>query len=175
MRITRTIVYAVQATTTLAKMQSDRPVPCSELAKIGKMPQRFLLQILHCLVTRGILESAPGASGGYYLARPASTITLLDIVEAFDFPLQPAVPEMKGLSLPMRQQLMASATKISAATRRELQRVTIADLVICADPPGRPSGGVAPLNHRLIARNPPDSRKRAHLPPPLPSRRDAGH
>jgi Rrf2 family protein len=135
MQVTHTVAYAVQAASMLARMPPNCPVPSRELAELGDMPNRFLLQILRSLATHGILESTVGVSGGYFLARPASMITLLDIAEACDFHLQPSVPDIRGLSALIRQQLMAIATNASIAAQRELRRVTLADLANGADPP----------------------------------------
>ncbi|HWB00312.1 MAG TPA: Rrf2 family transcriptional regulator, partial [Pirellulales bacterium] len=60
MKISRTVTYAVQAVLQLARADGSRPVPCSQLASQGQMPERFLLQILRSLVTHGILQSTRG-------------------------------------------------------------------------------------------------------------------
>lgn len=135
MQLSHTIAYAVQATLALARAAPGCPVPCSELAERGNMPQRFLLQILRSLVARGILNSAPGVSGGYYLARPPNAITLLDIVESFDGSLQPSVPELCGFSANLHEELMTTVARISTAARRELRKVSVADLAKFTDPP----------------------------------------
>jgi len=51
------------------------------------MPPRFLHQILRSMVTHGILRSTRGLDGGYSLARPISSVTLLDIVESVEGPV----------------------------------------------------------------------------------------
>ncbi len=65
MKFSRTVSYALQATLQLAQEDRAAPVPCSQLAAEGKMPERFLLQILRNLVTHGILRSTRGVDGGY--------------------------------------------------------------------------------------------------------------
>ena len=82
MKLSRTVSYAVRATLQLAQLSSKGPVPCSKLAAEGKMPERFLLQILRNLVTHGILRSTRGVDGGYALVRPADQISLLEVIEA---------------------------------------------------------------------------------------------
>ena len=76
MKLSRTVSYAVRATLQLAQLQAHGPIPCSRLAADGKMPERFLLQILRNLVTHGILRSTRGVDGGYALVRPADEISL---------------------------------------------------------------------------------------------------
>ncbi len=61
---------------------------CHQLAKTGRMPERFLLQILLKLVTSGLLKSTRGVHGGYRLGRPTQHISILDVIEAVDGPLR---------------------------------------------------------------------------------------
>jgi hypothetical protein len=63
MKLSRTVAYALQATLLLAKDTSRMPVACSKLAVEGKMPERFLLQILRNLVNHGLLRSTPHFPG----------------------------------------------------------------------------------------------------------------
>ena len=76
MKLSRTVAYALQATLQLAQAKSGSPVPCSQLAATGHMPERFLLQVLRSLVTHGILQSTRGVEGGYTLERKPEDITL---------------------------------------------------------------------------------------------------
>src|SRR5436190_15516690 len=90
MKLSRTVSYAVKATLQLAQLEADVPVPCSQLASEGKMPERFLLQILRNLVTHGILRSTRGVDGGYSLIRSPDQISLLEVIEAIEGPYDAA-------------------------------------------------------------------------------------
>lgn len=129
MRLSRTIAYAVAATLELARAEPNCPISCSDLASRGKMPKRFLLQILRVLVRYDVLCSVRGVGGGYYLARAPNDITLLDIFEAFEITPRPTVPELPRISGHTRERLMASLAKTSEAWRQELKKLTLADLV----------------------------------------------
>jgi Rrf2 family protein len=48
------------------------------------IPVRFLPQVLADLQRAGLVEAAPGRSGGYRLSRAASAITLLEVIEAVE-------------------------------------------------------------------------------------------
>jgi Rrf2 family protein len=48
------------------------------------IPSRFLANILPHLCRAGIVGSRRGGEGGYWLARPASEITLAEIVRAIE-------------------------------------------------------------------------------------------
>jgi Rrf2 family protein len=93
------------------------------------MPERFLLQILRSLVTRGLLCSTRGVDGGYCLARPADQISLRDIIEAFDNPLSPGIPALDALPPEVRKRILSSLHGASAAAHNELEKLTMADLM----------------------------------------------
>ncbi|MCL4421637.1 MAG: Rrf2 family transcriptional regulator [Actinobacteria bacterium] len=52
------------------------------------VPQTFASQILADLVRAGLAESKAGKGGGYRLARPPETVSLLEVVEAGEGPLR---------------------------------------------------------------------------------------
>jgi Rrf2 family protein len=129
MRLSRTIAYAVHAALQLGRAEPRVPIPCSQLSRDGQMPERFLLQILRSLVTHGVLQSTRGVEGGYCLSRPPDDITLRDIVEAFDNPLDPTLPELAGLNSRVRERLLSTLLCVSSAARRELEKLSLADLL----------------------------------------------
>jgi Rrf2 family protein len=128
MKISRTIAYAVHATLELAYTEGNRPIPCRELADRGKMPDRFLLQILRTLVNHGILESTRGVDGGYRLSRAPDKITLLDIVDAFENSLDPTLPDLRGIPGNVRKKLLTTLELTASAAREELRKLTVDDL-----------------------------------------------
>lgn len=123
------MAYAVQAMLQLAREKTSNPVPCSQLAHEGKMPERFLLQILRDLVNHGLLRSTRGVDGGYTLARSPAEITLMDIFDVFDNPLIPSVPPLEQLPSETRRRLSEALNRASAAARQELSRLSLADLL----------------------------------------------
>jgi len=129
MKLSRTVSYALQATLLLAQEGTAAPVPCRRLAAMGKMPERFLLQILRDLVAHGILASARGVEGGYMLERPADRISLLDVIEAVDGPMASTLPSSDGLPAQSKSRLVRALSGATNSTRRELAGVKLADLV----------------------------------------------
>jgi Rrf2 family cysteine metabolism transcriptional repressor len=85
--ITSKSPYAVRALVELHRLGDIEPVPIGELAKRGAIPVQFLEQLFATLRRAGLLKSQRGAKGGYSLAKPASQITVLEIVEQLDGPL----------------------------------------------------------------------------------------
>ena len=128
MRISRASTYAVLATIQLSESSASAPIPCSQLSKLGDMPERFLLQVLRNLVNDGLLKSTRGVDGGYRLAKPLSQITLLEIVEAIDGPIQPELPQIGGLTPQAQRKLAEALGDIAADARKRLSSVTLGQL-----------------------------------------------
>jgi Rrf2 family protein len=81
--------YGLKAMVHLAGADRAAPVPVGVIAAENDIPRKFLDAILADLRHAGLLHSRKGPAGGYALARPASEITLGDIVRALDGPLAP--------------------------------------------------------------------------------------
>lgn len=132
MKLSRTVSYAVQAALQLAENCTDAPVPCSQLAQKGQMPERFLLQILRNLVNHGILRSTRGVDGGYALSRPPEKVTLLDLIEAIEGPLDGNAATMDGMPTDSKTRLRDALDQVTLTSRRQLEAITLSQLL---DPP----------------------------------------
>ena len=113
--ITTKSPYAVKALTELARVGAAGPVPIGELARRRDIPVQFLEQLFATLRRAGVLRSQRGVKGGYSFARPASDITVLEIVELLDGPLGAGA---EGIF-----------SDAAAAARAVLAKQTIADLL----------------------------------------------
>lgn len=130
MKLSRTVSYAVRATMQLAQRSAAAPVPSSQLATEGEMPERFLLQILRVLVTHGILRSTRGVEGGYSLSRSPDTISLLEIIEAIDGPLAGAVDSPSGDGSPdIYDRLQTALQQVSDTARSQLEAIKLSQLL----------------------------------------------
>jgi Rrf2 family protein len=88
MQITRQADYAVRAVLHLAKMGNSERAATSTVAKEQNIPPSFLAKIISQLSIAGLLHTSRGARGGVTLARDPKDITLLEVVEAIDGPIQ---------------------------------------------------------------------------------------
>ena len=129
MKLSRTVAYALQATMQLAVSESDAPVPCSQIAAKGEMPERFLLQVLRSLVNHGVLRSTRGVDGGYMLIRTPDEISLLDVIEAIEGPLDSKLPVMASPDDPTHQNLQQALKDVTATARTQLESIKIAHLI----------------------------------------------
>lgn len=76
--------YAVRAMLALARADLDAWLSVARISGSMSMPQRFLPRVMRDLGAAGLVEARTGRAGGYRLARPASEITLLDVLAAAD-------------------------------------------------------------------------------------------
>jgi Rrf2 family protein len=81
-RITTWAEYGVICSLHLAKRGAAGPVTGRELAAIERLPADYVEQILLRLRRAGVIKSTRGARGGYALARPASEISIRDVIQA---------------------------------------------------------------------------------------------
>jgi Rrf2 family protein len=129
MKLSQSVTYAIHAVLRLAENQEAAPVSCGKLAEKGKMPERFLLQILRDLAKQGILQSTRGGGGGFMLGRRPEEITLLEVIEAIDGPLTAGLPLKASFPQFAGEQLQSALASIADATRRHLQQIKLSDLV----------------------------------------------
>jgi Rrf2 family protein len=73
--------YGLLIMMTLAR-QSGSITPLSPLAKHLGVSSSYLSQIANSLQKAHLIKSREGVKGGYYLARPAKELSVLEILEA---------------------------------------------------------------------------------------------
>ena len=76
--------YASRIVLHLACLREGAQVPMKEIAAKRLLPPAFIRRIVARLASAGILSTSRGAGGGIRLARPASEISLLDVVRVFE-------------------------------------------------------------------------------------------
>jgi Rrf2 family protein len=93
MRLSKRGEYGLRAMIRLAepgkKGSSPAMLQIKEISEREQISPKFLEQILLTLKNAGLLHSKMGVGGGYYLARPASEITLGQIFRILDGPVAP--------------------------------------------------------------------------------------
>ncbi|WP_437586445.1 RrF2 family transcriptional regulator [Sorangium sp. So ce1000] len=85
--------YGVRALFDIAFHNDGRPTQIREISERELIPARFLEQIFQDLKKAGLISSKRGPRGGYHLARPASEISLGDVVRALEGPVAVIAPE----------------------------------------------------------------------------------
>ncbi len=82
MRITTWAEYGVICALHLARRADDGPVTGRDIAAQEKLPADYVEQILLRLRRADVIRSVRGARGGYMLAKPATEITIRDVIHA---------------------------------------------------------------------------------------------
>lgn len=130
MRVTAKVDYAVRALLELA-VASDGPVKGERIAQAQEIPLKFLENILIDLRHANIVRAQRGAEGGYWLARPASEVTLGEIIRAVEGPLAsvrgepPEDVNYTGAAENLRTVWVA----VRASLRAVVDELTLADVV----------------------------------------------
>jgi Rrf2 family protein len=121
----------------VALTAADRPVAAARLAELHDVSGSYLAKQMQALSRAGLVRSVQGHAGGYVLTRPATEVTVLDVVEAVDGagpafvctelrqrgPLA-AAPEACTAPCAIHRAMLAA----DAAWRESLRSVTIADI-----------------------------------------------
>ncbi|RSM84815.1 Rrf2 family transcriptional regulator [Kibdelosporangium aridum] len=147
MKMSNGVEWALHGCVTLS--QSKEPVPAARLAELHGTPPAYTAKHLQALSRAGIVRSTAGQVGGYTLTKPASEISVLDIVQAIDG-TEPAyrcaeIRQRGPLGIPPEQctRPCAIARTMAAAQQawsHALASVSVADLAAGID---GDSGGTA--------------------------------
>lgn len=145
MDISARTMYGLRALVTMAGTRSDQPLSIQTIAEIEDLPNKFLEGIMADLKRGGFVLSKRGANGGYLLNRPASEITLLDVIRHLDGPVAPHGFEDRTSESQTQRQLAFNPvwSEVREATLRVLERYTIQS--IADSVPETPLGDFRPI------------------------------
>ncbi|MBI4533875.1 MAG: Rrf2 family transcriptional regulator [Candidatus Melainabacteria bacterium] len=81
--ISQTAEYALRAAVCLAQY-AELPLTTQQIASVTGVPAGYLSKVLQSLVKANLVMSQRGLKGGFVLGRRASSLTILEIVNAVD-------------------------------------------------------------------------------------------
>ena len=125
MKLTTKGRFAVTAMLDIALHDPEEYVSIAAIGDRRHLSSAYLEQIFGKLRRAGLLEGVRGPAGGYRLAKPADQITVIDILEAVDDPLEKAScdknravcdGEASGMRTPARSAKEQSATEKGSAS-----------------------------------------------------------
>jgi Rrf2 family cysteine metabolism transcriptional repressor len=124
--------YAARIVLYLALHESKEPIRKQEIAKAEALSPDYVEQILMKLKTADLVRSHRGKRGGFTLARRPAAITVTDILEATEGPIN-----LVGCEEDDCQRISACATKTiwdeaTASLAKVFGSHTIADLAVVA-------------------------------------------
>jgi Rrf2 family protein len=123
--------YALRAALELAAAAGEGPIKRERVCEAQGIPLAFVEHILLDLRRAELVQSMRGPDGGYWLSRPASQVSVADVVRAADGPLvnvrgvRPENVEYHGTAELLREVWLAAR----ASLRDVLETTTLADLV----------------------------------------------
>ncbi|HEX6681320.1 MAG TPA: Rrf2 family transcriptional regulator [Candidatus Limnocylindrales bacterium] len=137
MRLSARVDYALRAVIELAR-GGQSPITADRIARAQEIPPKFCESILLQLRRGGVVYAQRGPEGGYWLAKPASELTLLEIIEVIDGPLGSPRTQAEGAL----QKVWAA---LEEAERRILTEVTIEHVISGKLPDSVTDLGVIPV------------------------------
>lgn len=132
--------YGVRLMVELGRQTPEQPTSLKAIAEAERLPLAYLEQVVARLKKAGLVMSARGAHGGYWLARPAEEIAMDEVVQALEGTIAP----MECFVSEHTERVLCShdadaghqhcATKllwmrVQGGIARALQTTTLADLV----------------------------------------------
>ncbi|HKG39345.1 MAG TPA: Rrf2 family transcriptional regulator [Conexibacter sp.] len=133
--------YGVRLMVELGRQTPEQPTSLKAIAEAEQLPLAYLEQVVARLKRAGLVMSARGAHGGYWLARPAEQITMDEVVQA----LEGAIAPMECFLTETTERVLCSHThesdagqhcatkllwmRVQGGIARSLQTTTLAELV----------------------------------------------
>ena len=147
LKINRQTDYAVRVVLALAKLGEGTRRSSADVRQEMLIPKAFMSRIVAQLAREGLINTYPGRDGGMSLPRPASQITLKDVVDAFEGPiLLSECLQVKGEDdCPFQSNCPVRSKwgRVQVAMMREMAAITFEDLA-------RESLGVSMLMPSLV-------------------------
>jgi Rrf2 family transcriptional regulator, cysteine metabolism repressor len=126
------------------------PVPLAEIAAGDGLPLAYLEHLVARLRKAGLVDSRRGSRGGYMLARPASQITMAEVVEALEGSIAPieCISQSPDGSIVCARESERDHvcptkllwTRVRMSIIGTLRETTLADLLITPPLPGTQPG-----------------------------------
>ncbi|MCB9666657.1 MAG: SUF system Fe-S cluster assembly regulator [Myxococcales bacterium] len=131
LRIGKITDYGIVVATWLAGARELGPHSVRSVAVMTQVPQPTASKVLKQLTRAGLLSSVRGANGGYLLSRPATQISVVEVIEAFEGPI--AVTECSGETRGIctheaRCGVRANWERINHAVYQALRDISLADM-----------------------------------------------
>jgi FeS assembly SUF system regulator len=138
LRVTKLTDYATVVLTALAA-RPGAVASTTDLAEQAGLEVPTVAKLLKPLAQAGLVEGFRGTNGGYRLARPASEISLVQIVEAMEGPLGMTECSLHAGACGIEQScgVRANWRRINDVVADALRGVTLAQMLVPPPPPRR--------------------------------------
>ena len=133
MKLTTKSEYSILALIHMARNEEKGYIKMEEICEKSDIPQQYLVLLFSILRQNGYIKAKRGASGGYRLGRPASKISIAEIIRVMDGALAPteSVSRYFFSSTPLAKEkkLIKRFKEIRDYIAEKLEGLTLADVV----------------------------------------------
>jgi len=133
MKLTTKSEYSVLALIYIARNEKKGFIKIEEICSKCDIPKKYLELLLTILRQSRYIETKRGASGGYKLAKPASRISIAEIIRLMDGALAPtesvSVYFFSHTPLSKEKQLSRILKEIRDYTANRLESLKLSDLI----------------------------------------------
>jgi len=130
MRVSASVAYGLLAVGYIAQHKDERIILSDRVAEKYNISLEYLRRTMQQLVRRQILKSKQGPGGGFSLGRPLNKITLLDVIEAIDGPMDtPLGLEEHAAKDRFAINVSKAYDKAAGEARSVLKKVKISELI----------------------------------------------
>ncbi|MCA9773954.1 MAG: Rrf2 family transcriptional regulator [Myxococcales bacterium] len=145
MKLTKETDYGLLLLTHLAELAPMETVSVRQVAEHYGLSERFLANIVHKLANVKIVHSRRGANGGIRLGRPSSEVTVREVVEALEGPIELFTCESD--IHPCEHTELCTMREFWGSVQHDLlgrlERTTVSDFARRQAEPGRPDVALA--------------------------------
>ena len=86
--LTKRTDYGLELMAVLAENHGQGPLSLRQIAKKKKLPFKYLEQVVIPLREAGLIEAKEGKGGGYFLEKSPKKVSVAEIVEALEGPVE---------------------------------------------------------------------------------------
>ncbi|MGH9749868.1 MAG: RrF2 family transcriptional regulator [Candidatus Polarisedimenticolia bacterium] len=130
MQLTKGVEYAIEGVLYLARQGRGETALIRDISRATSIPPTFLSKIFQRLASKGLIRSRRGFRGGFQLARPAGRITLREIIEALQGPIEfhRCLDHLRETGRKHRCHLRQVFAKVQRKVAVILEKTTVEDL-----------------------------------------------
>lgn len=127
-KISKKVIYAIEAVVDVACNSGVNPVQNLDIAKRQGIPKRYLEQTLQNLVKHNILIGSRGPKGGYRLAKERRKINLYQIVNSVEQNSLDTIKNKLMVSEISKKAINPLIIKITKSCYNSLEKITVEDI-----------------------------------------------
>ena len=129
--LTKRTEYGLMALIYLSGRKGHQPANTGEIAQSADVPRELLAKILSELARAGLVDSFSGPRGGFCLARPASMVSLNDVLSALE--KRPGLIDCVSGKIGCRRSkdciIRTPLTEVHRKISRILKETTLTDII----------------------------------------------